>query len=245
MKKTLSVLMAVAMILALAIPAFAENDPSQASVPVTGETMAVDIKVTAPTSAKLILNPYQMKYTGDIEALENKQDQVMSPDAVFTNLTTAKLLVTGTFTATTKGIESVAAGAVNTAGNDGKTAKKANISVNFGMMESEEGKMSDTGKQTYEFPAFAAEASSGNAITLKEGENLAAPNYAAYEIAETDGEEPNYFGFNFTGSCTSAPSDPWAKTDTWTVAVALKFTPKALTVANANNNAGNNNGGGD
>jgi len=248
MKKMTSVLLALVMIFALAIPAFAEDPapaPSnQKSVDVGGEAVAPTITVTMPTGVVLGLNPYKMKYAGATAFLKNekgKQDQILSPMAVIENKSDVKLSVNATVTATasTEDITFVqtANDAATSASNDAKTVFLT-VQIAEAKDKTGSGWKSDTA------PTAAVLTADGEAFYGNDGTSDIAADAAdtgkmkAIEIDATDGKVANYIGFKFAGAAAEAPETPWDSNDKIDVAVVFTFNPVVLTVAQQQNNNG-------
>lgn len=106
-KKILSLVLASVMVLALAVPAFAtetviEDISKGANVKVTGELAAPTIKVSVPTSAKLIANPFKLtvKKSDDNGLAADSTDEIISPTQYISSSSNVDLWVSGTVTGT-------------------------------------------------------------------------------------------------------------------------------------------------
>lgn len=77
MKKTFSLMMAMIMVIALALPVFASEDEYE--VEATGITAAPTIKVTMPKGMSVVLNPYKMSYTNQTLSISANQSTFISP----------------------------------------------------------------------------------------------------------------------------------------------------------------------
>lgn len=87
-KRIASLILAVVMVMALAVPAFADDS---AEMEVTGTTTPVTINVTVPTSDSITLNPYGISVGG-------KNDQVIYTDNKIENTTAVPVQVSMTVT---------------------------------------------------------------------------------------------------------------------------------------------------
>lgn len=240
MKKMTSILLALVMIFALAIPAFAD-DPApdnEKTMQVDGEAVAPTITVTMPTGVVLGLNPYKMKYNGTTAFLKNekgKQDQIISPIAIIENKSDVKLSVNVAVTATaTDGIsfKQTADAAKTSAENVDKTVY---LTVKIGEAADKTG---TAFKGTA--PTAAVLTDDGEAFYGNDGANDITADAAAdgkmkaIEIEATDGKTANYIGFKFEGSAAEAPATAWDSNDKIDVSLVFTFNPVVLPVAQNN-----------
>jgi len=217
MKKTLSMFLAMVMAFALTIPAFAQqDDPSTKNVAVAGKVAAPTINVEVPSDVTLTLNPYQMKYNGEIKALKDKTDQILSVPAVFVNKTDGKLNAELTATATLPTGVTIASSSATA-----ETTKKVYLTMQFGMVTDKTGASWDGTTPT----AYAFE-TSNNATKVEYKKDATGTDPKALEIAATDGKTANYFAFSFGGDMSKdLASGTWAAGDAISVAVVLKLSP--------------------
>lgn len=111
-RKILSLMLALVMALALAVPAFAAVDQitdanvtdisKGANVKITGTTQAPIIKVKVPTTGGLIANPYKLtvKKTDDNRLASDSSDEIISPTQYIESQSNIDLWVGGTVTGT-------------------------------------------------------------------------------------------------------------------------------------------------
>jgi type 1 fimbria pilin len=227
MKKRISLLMAIAMIFALAIPAFASSAPvpGESTVTVTGSISAPTIEIEAPSESSLVLNPYKMKYSGEIKLLKDSQEQILSLPGVYVNKTNVDLMIKVTATATPSTDVVLVAAAPAAAGE----VKQVELKFAFGEMSGKDGAefvtANTTNKAAADFPAVASDATT-SVIEYKKDTS----SDTRIRLAATDGKTPNYFGFKFSGSATADPDTAWNSDDKIDVAVAVKATPVSLVV---------------
>lgn len=235
MKKMTSVLLALVMIFALAVTAFAEDaDPNK--VPIAGETVAPKITVTMPTGVTLGLNPYKMKYAGSTAFFKNekgKQDQIISPIAVIENKSDVKLDVCAVVTATPTTGVSLVQTASAAATSDDNTAKTVYLTVQLGEAADKTG----SGWKASTAPAEAVFTEEGEVLYGKDGTDVidtdtpASGTMKAVSIDATDGKTANYIGFKFGGAAAEAPNDAWVEADKIDVSIVFTFNPVVLDVA--------------
>jgi hypothetical protein len=238
MKKFFSLMMALAMTAALAVPAFATatefgtaSNKTEQNVTVKAVTQEPTISIAMPSvnTNPVIVNPYGIKWSGDLNgltALTDQTDQIISRALNVENKTNVKLKVDVTVTTTLGGNMTLS----TTDLANGKT-EAADIAAELGKV---------TKNQAYVYVAFKdmgttkgttvpakveADTSAGtpaNYIVLKSGavtvkDLLTLP--AASESAA------GYLAFGFGGNAATKPTTGWTAKDTITAAVAFTFTP--------------------
>lgn len=232
MKKTMSLLLALIMVLALAVPVFASG-----SVSVGAEILAPTTTVTMPTGVVLGLNPYGMTYSGSnpfLKSLKDSQDQILSVAAVIENKSDTKLAVSATATATIASADATnAAVALVTSDTFADTVVDKQICLKMQLGETDkDGGWTGTEPTAAVFPASSASfaspvvyygVGSDNAVITTDTPNSG--TMKAVEIAATDGKTPNYIGFKFSGAMNDHPTAAWASGDKVTVSVAFTFKP--------------------
>jgi hypothetical protein len=221
MKKHISLFMAIAMIFALAVPAFAAATPGESTVNVAGGISAPTIEIEAPSEASLVLNPYRMVYNGEIKALKDSQDAILSLPGVYVNKTDVDLMIEVTATANPSANITLS----DTAVADTETAKKVELKFAFGEMSDKDGASFATNSTNH----AAAAIDTSKKVELKKTDSTD----TRLKMAATDGKTPNYFGFQFSGSATPNPTTAWDTSDKIDVAVVVKATPIALTVSSS------------
>lgn len=235
-KKLFSLVMAVAMIASLAIPALASDNTQtvtgkgsqSAPVSLAGAMALPAVNVTMPKSGNTILNPYKMQVkntatinNNDVEtdATNFITDQVLSARQVITNKTAAPLNVGIAITATpSDGV--VMATAPCTGKETTKSvfmfaeaqysAANATAPTTTSLTWTEPGKVN--AKCYPQIVAGTSEASNANFFVLP----------AASDTT------PNYLVWTLSGNTATAPDGGWASTDKVTTAVTFTFTPTVL-----------------
>lgn len=242
MKKMTSVLLALVMIFALAIPAFAD-DPAPSNVrnlAIDGEAVAPTITVTMPSGVALGLNPYKMKYAGATAFFKNEkgsQAQIISPIAVIENKSDVKLDVCAAITATpTTGVTLVETAAEATSSGT-VTAKNVYLTVQLGEAADKTG----SGWKASTAPTAVVVQDDGKALYGLDGTDAittdtpADGTMKAVSIDATDGKTANYIGFKFDGAAVDAPATAWTDADKINVSIVFTFNPVVLPVAQNNN----------
>jgi hypothetical protein len=240
MKKMTSVLLALVMIFALAIPAFANQAPNPNQVDVAGESVAPTVTVSMPSGVTLGLNPYKMKYAGSTAFFKNekgKQDQIISPIAVIENKSDVKLDVCAVVTATPSTGLSLVQDADAAATSNTNTAKTVYLTMQLGEAADKTG----TGwKDANAAPTAAVFTAAGKVLygmdgtTVIDTDDADGGKMTAVSIDATDGKTANYIGFKFGGAAAEAPATAWDSNDKIGVSIVFTFNPVVLTVAQNN-----------
>lgn len=125
-KKFLSLLMAGALTASLSAPAFAATDPN--AVAVEGTIQLPTINVVLPTTASMILNPYQLNVKLDKNDADGSEDGIISPLMTVKNLSNIGIQVG----ANVKGVVGKSSGAVFATGTTAtSTDKEAFVYAKF------------------------------------------------------------------------------------------------------------------
>lgn len=208
MKKIISLMMAMVMAFALMIPALADDTVTTA---VAGSTLVPTIAIEAPSGVTLVLNPYRMKYNGDIKQLKDSQAQILALPGVYVNKTDGDLRIEMTFTAT----PSTGVALKNTSQTTG-TAKNVYLTVQFGLMTDKDG---SAFSGTVTAKPFNQSSGATNAV-LEYKKTSSADDRLL--VAATDGKNANYFGFKFGGNAVPEPTTNWSSSDKVDVSVVMK-----------------------
>jgi len=225
-KKLASMVLACAMILALAVPAFATvtySDKNAQNVTMKGATATAKIQVSLPSGGALtnsfVLNPYNVKYklavAGGTEAEATATEmakQVVSPILAITNATNCKMQVDVAVTTTLGGNLKLLAAPYAEDAYKTDTKNNAFLYVNLATSATA---LTDS---TADINTYAESTS----IVLKSGE-VKKVNYLQTAAASSDA--PNYIFIQFGGQMAQAATTPWTEKDTATVAFAFTFTP--------------------
>lgn len=215
-KKLISTALAGAMALSLSVPAFA----SSGTVKVEGSIQVPTLNVVLPTTASMVMNPYNMSVKLDPrDPASAVNDQIISSTMEVKNLSNIGVQVGINVTGTTgKGDVAFAASSAATS-----TAKEAYVYVAFeiGSTGLDVADTNGSGNSTVVLsttPAdvtdFAPTAAAGNANTL---------------AASADSKTPatnGVLGFKFFGD--TAPVTTWTDKDTLAATIAFTFTPVAV-----------------
>ncbi len=216
MKKITSMFLALVMALALTIPAFA----SSGTVKVEGSIQVPTLNVVLPTTASMVMNPYNMSVKLDPrDPASAVNDQIISPTMEVKNLSNIGVQV-GIKVTGTKGrgdVEFATGSAASSStkeayvyvafeiGNTGLDVADTNGSGTSTVV------LSDTEQDVTDFLSTAA---ASNANTL---------------AASADGKAPaadGVLGFKFFGD--TAPVTTWTDKDTLAATIAFTFTPVAV-----------------
>lgn len=215
MKKVLSLVLAMALILAVAVPAFATEttltDPAKAatgaSTTVTATPKVPTINVVVPKTASVVVNPYQMSVG---EGAAASQDQIISATSYITNKSDIKLNVGVSVTGK-------AGSGVTLASATAVSEKTNSVFLKFGINNSADN------TSPLDFSTLPA----ANTVVV----SATKQDITGLELAATTESAPNYLAFAVTGDAATAPDKPWTAAMTVTTTVAFTFTPVANTVA--------------
>lgn len=209
-KKLTSFALALAMCLALALPAFATQTSRLSS---TLESMLPELAMTMPDSATIILNPYRMATTTSGTGIDSG-DRFQIMNAVFSvvSATTAKVHVSATVTGTAKGATFATAAIA-----PGDTNKNVYLTLTHEIRHS----------ATADVPV--ATTSPSNVLVVSDSEqtlNWDLP--AASPVGTETTNTPQRIDLQFGGNCSDSPSEsPW--TDKDTVSCSFVFTVNPVT----------------
>lgn len=214
MKKVLSLVLALAMVLALAVPAFAA---AANTTDFTGTTEAPTISVTVPAAGTFIVNPYKM--TVQDAAGADTTDQVVAATQYVTNTSDVPLTVDVTVTGTVEGTAAFAT--ASTQGSRAPTTNSVFLYAEFGIATKNDGTADPTWADAYSTTATNQVLVGARAATKK----------AVAKLAATDGSTANYLAYKLAGDAASAPTVAWTAADKAKVSVAFTFTASAVEAA--------------
>jgi hypothetical protein len=236
MKKLIAVFMAIAMCMALAVPALAGEaaDPTKGEAKYTSEVKKPTVKVTVGTVGKVILNPYQIKFaTKDLvggSATAEINPSVIAPTLLLTNESNVPLKMS-----------IVATGKID----EGSTAKFAtakpadtekNHAVYLYLVVSDKGEL-DTAPDVTAAPTVADYDATNTSMGLIKAGELKMTDFLTLK-AVTNSKKA-YVTVDFGGACATTPTEPWSDKDTVSVDLAFTFQPTVET-APAGGGAGGN-----
>lgn len=220
-KKLFSMILAIAMLASLAMPAFAGSSTSsgnrQESLTYTATTNIPAVTVTMPTTNTLTLNPYGM--TVSISNAEHTE-QIISPVQYITNKTAAAMKVAVKATATVAGNAILSAKPC--------TGKETTLNA-FVMAE-----LQEVSANTDE-PTWIADMDDATTINEKcypqiipTAEGKTAPGILSVSAASST--TANYIALKIMGNLAGNPTGGWTAADKVDVKLEFTFTPG---VANA------------
>lgn len=240
MKKFFSLIMALSMVLALAVPAFAtdnafaaENNKLQQNMSIKATTAEITIKLSLPTLGEnpVVVNPYKLSFNSKLNGSDMSAastDQIISPVFNIRNATNCELSADVTVTTTVGGNMTLAT-APQATGDDAAAKAKAlaAITKNSAYIEFRTAQTAANAVVTALPAQAAANSDAGtpaNYFALKNG--AVTVKKIATLAPVTTADTYNYLGFGFTGDAATQPTTAWTKSDTVTVAVAWTFTPQ-------------------
>lgn len=205
-RKVMSALLAAMLVLSLAVPAFATPITSvdqlaePVEIEVAGTTKTAEIKITVPTSASVILNPYELNVTVDGSQV---QDQVISAVQAIKNESDLPVKVSTTVTGTIEGAEFATSSAV------AETTKK--VYLQFGV-------------------EAIADVADGGTPALTAGATKKTLSTTPVEFKDSDavtmtkkGGATSSMAFGFTGDASKNPNSPWSSEDIVGATIAFTF----------------------
>ena len=245
MKKLMSLLMAGVMILALAVPAFAddyfqpetsESDALTQTLTFAARTFVPTVKLTLPalTGDPMVLNPYKIQFTGDDNMLNgvavpsgasnaataDQIKQVISPVYAIKNETDVKLNFAFSVTATTEGEISLSNDPISIS----ETNKKAHIIFVVEKKENSNGAIAAAAANEQTIDAY--DTSLCEYVTLKATGEAKSSNEQEKSLAPGNATA-NYLRFQFQGDMARKTTKAWADTDKVTTVVTFTFTPES------------------
>lgn len=236
-KKVVSGMMAGALALSMAVPAFAADTTittsdalsTGGSTEITGTTTTPTIKVTVPGTGGVVINPYKMSVKVDLTGGTNKAvntDQVLSTPWYIKSESDVKLDVYATVTGKAEGNAVFATGEL-------KGSETTN-SV-FMYLEALPATKDSSATLGFAAPTWATEFDKSKHIVLSNGKAATMKTaIATIEAAEFDGDvgETGYaiksgeytgVGFHLVGELATKPTKAWASTDKISATVAYTF----------------------
>jgi hypothetical protein len=230
-KKITSLLLAMVMIFALAIPAFADDptysDKGTQSITAQGVTRTPTIQVAMPTMGAnpFVLNPYKLSFAVKLNGSDTETaadavaaKQIVAPVYTITNGTGAYLTVDITATGTVGGNLQLATAALGE-----KAATETKNSVFCGLYA-----VARTGATATTEAALAVDANLITAIKAGDATKKAALTLSPATVTYAEDGTPtvttaNYIDFTFSGDAAQNPTTGWSSKDTLKVALAFTF----------------------
>lgn len=246
MKKVLSVVLALALVLAIAVPTFATpNVDDQTKMAsgientMTGGTKVPAIKVTVPTSGAVVLNPYSMgvKIGADGAMSDNGTanitgNTVISPTYRITSQSDVEIKVNASVTGEVPSGSEAAFAAATTHGAKPTTTKSVYLVMDF-VNEAPADAVSKAEPATWGV-SQSKDSSTGvisytgidrtKNITISKSAQVLAD---AGILAKTDGTKFSAVAFHVIGDAASAPTNGWKSTDTVNVKTTFTFVATA------------------
>lgn len=222
MKKVLSLVLALALVLTLAAPAFATPNVSApdattglygAENNITGSTEAPTIAVTIPTTGSVTVNPYKMTVSIDST---NYTDQIISAPQFIKNESDVDIAID----VTTTGEVAQGSEAVFATNNVGSTVTTKSVFLYFEIMAATDGSTAPTWGTAYDSKAANMVAVAAKATTKKDVIKM-----GAGDSTET------YAAFHLAGNAATNPTKAWTSNDKVNVKIAFTVRPVMATTA--------------
>ena len=210
MKKVLSLVLALMMVLAVAVPAFAaggSTDPYNKSLEITGTTQVPTITVTIPTSGTVTVNPYKMEVT---VGSDKKTEQIISATQYVKNESDVAIALDVTVSGKVEG-EAVFATAPVT---DRITTKSAFVYFEIKGATADDGTGDPTWATAYDAKATDQIALAAKAVTKKDVIKLDAGDQTA-----------TYAAFRLNGNVADKSVKPWVAADKVGATIAFTIKP--------------------
>ncbi len=204
-------ILAAAMALSLAVPAFAAADPLAPSLDVKGTTKVPTINLKMPTEPTIVVNPYELKVT--VGKLKDQTDAIVSPVMSVENLSDINLQMSIKVTGKVGGKTKLVADNTGFA-----TTTTPDVLLNL------KGEIGDTAGTAPTGTAFVV-STTETAMTGFTG--AAAAAVADTLAASTDGKkaaEHGVFNFQFSGEAATTKCT-WTAKDTVSATLAFTFVP--------------------
>lgn len=220
MKKVLSVVLALALVLTLAVPSFAANITDSAKAAegitqaITGTTNVPTIAVTVPTTGTIVLNPYKLSYddSADQDGSGSNTDQVISATQYIVNGSSVPVVVSASVKATPAGNAKLA---TKTLVGDTKTlTNSAYLYFEAKTADDNTTAVTDWSGATQQVLGTAAK-------------KIALPTMAA----DVDGSTPTYLAYHIAGDAVANPTTAWTTADKYDVEIVFTVVAQAASSA--------------
>ncbi|MCI8538583.1 MAG: hypothetical protein HFF18_07985 [Oscillospiraceae bacterium] len=236
LKRFASTVMAGAMALSLAAPAFAAGS----STNITGTYRAITLAVTVPTTGSAIINPYGLPYElSDSVNISGQQITTGAP-LLIQNRSAVPLSVSASAIGTVKGDFLFAA----TAPADSVTTKSGHVVVQmFAAAGVTEANATDTDILNQKFAALPEESADSSKDIVVGTAAASQDDILTLKAGNANGElvDGGAAFFRLSGSVVKKPTVAWAATDGFTVKVAFTFEPTVMTASAGTVDADNSN----
>ena len=240
MKKITSMMLALVMVFAMMIPAFASDysDKGTQSITAQGVTRIPTIAVIMPTigTNPLVLNPYKLAFSVSLNggtAISGgavSSTQVIAPVYTITNGTGVPMTVDITATGTPGGNLQLATAALGD-----KVDTETKNSVYCGLYAATRSYYASENTRSVVPTQAALKADSNFVVAIKSGDATkkaalttaaATVTYSDEGTATPEATGVNYIDFTFAGDAASNPTTAWSTKDTLKIAVAFTFNMK-------------------
>ena len=225
MKKFVSLALALVMVLALSIPAFASDTSKTVDAPggtattnVAATINELTVKVTVPTTGEVIVNPYKMAVTvgeGD-DAAENKAQIIAAPLAIVSESDIALSVDVTVSAKAAKGSGVVFATAPISTATKVPTTKSVFMYLDAKVVDDEAAAAAATAA-AYDKTSKTQVAVSTSAVTKAGILTLPAGTEDAASVGAVV----------LAGDAVEAPATSWTESDTFDVTIVFSFNPIA------------------
>lgn len=228
-KKLIASTLACALAFSMMVPAFAadgdvtaENGVYAGKTEITGDITTPTITVNVPTTGGVMVNPYQMTYTGSDS--EEHTEQIFSAVQYITNKSNVGISID----ASVKGVlPEGGASQVVLAATEPTDWSKTTTKSAFIYLEVKPATKNDGSAD----PDWAAkfDKTAADQVVVALGKDTKKVGICKLD-APTSADAPNYAAFKLDGAAAPTPSVPWASTDKVNVTITFTFNPVMNTV---------------
>jgi len=252
-KKLLSLVMATAMILSLAVPAFAAGtnywepqtattDQASQEIIFAAKTFVPTIKLTMPniTTDPMVLNPYKIDYAGTTATINgtvtvnpaNYADQVICPVYNIKNETDAKMKVKVATSTTATGVTMVSDHVDIT-----ESGKKALLQFVVGKTGVAAANLEANSNGAVYGRLDPYDLANNSVVTLNASTTTATEVATLASAVSGTTTTANYLQFQFSGELSRQPNTAWTASDTVSTTVTFTFSPISGTDTTGTNSA--------
>ncbi len=234
MKKTLTKLLASALALSMmAVPAFADDNLANVEVP--GNVVGPTISVSATTTGKIIVNPYQLKV--DVDAGEESEsgtvtDSIISKPVYVTNAGTTAVEVSVVATGATSDAKAITFATAPLTAKD--TTKKVYLYMMAGLAEASDGSKDPEEWDNADGDGYRAyDKNKDVLIAAKASASKLAFTLAKTGTAFESGVTSTIGALTLAGEACGNSAVAWTSDDTVTVTYAFTVRPTVIPEAAA------------